>query len=361
MEEKVNIESLIRKFKEGTISFEEFSLLSSYFKENEPKGELAHFFDQMWSDADEREYAKLDISALKGIRNQIRVRKATSSKSVFILQLVKYAAILFLGFGISYFFFTRKNKVADVQATYQQIVVPYGSKSSVILPDGSTVVLNSGSKLKYLNDFGNEIRMVTLEGEGYFDVRKNEKKPFIVNVSGIKVKVRGTTFNVKAYPDEKSIEASLITGAIEIYKDDSSPEKKPLVVLKPNQKAVFEKVSNAVVKLDKQGAGERKIFEPIKPALKDNISVKTGEETITTIAWKDNMLIFNNELFSEISKRIERWYGVKIIVINYPELENTRLSGKFDKETVEQAIEALRYATPFRFKIEKNIITINKL
>lgn len=362
MKEKGNIDDLIRKFKEGNISFEEFSLLSSYFKENEPKGEMLLFFEQIWSEAYGNEYAASNTLKLEKIKRKIGYESISPVKPNLILQILRYAAVLFIGFGISYFFFSRKhNNPQQYISAFQQITVPYGSKSTVILPDGSTVILNSGSKLKYPNNFGNDSRMVTLEGEGYFDVKKDKKKPFFVNVSGIKVKVLGTTFNVKAYPEEKSIETSLITGSIEIYKDDNSEEKTPLVVLKPNQRAILEKSSKTILSVNNRTQDERgKIFEPAKTALKETISVKTGDETIASVAWKDNKLIFNNELFSDIATRIERWYGVEIIVENYRELEETRLSGKFDKETVEQAIEALRYATPFKFKIEKNIITITK-
>ncbi len=362
MKEKGNIDDLIRKFKEGNISFEEFSLLSSYFKENEPKGEMLLFFEQIWTEAQRNDYGVADNSKLEKIKRKIRNENNKPSQPNLFLRIVRYAAILFIGFGISYFFFSQgKNVPQQYISSYQQISVPYGSKSTVILPDGSTVILNSGSKLKYPNNFGNDSRMVTLEGEGYFDVKKDKKKPFFVNVSGIKVKVLGTTFNVKAYPEEESIETSLITGSIEIYKDDNSDEKTPLVVLKPNQRAILEKSSKSILQVNNKKQDEQgKIFEPVKPALKETISVKTGAETIASVAWKDNKLIFNNELFSDIVTRIERWYGVEIIVDNYRELEETRLSGKFDKETVEQAIEALRYATPFKFKIEKNIITITK-
>jgi ferric-dicitrate binding protein FerR (iron transport regulator) len=358
-----NIDDLIRKFKEGIISFEEFSSLSSHFTTNEPKGEILDYFDQLWNEAEEHKNIDADPTKINRITRRIKASEPVELKREYnlLLRLTKYAAVLLIGFGIS-FFFSNKKKATPIisENTYQQISVPFGSKSSIILPDGSTVILNSGSKIKYPNNFGSQTRVVTLEGEGYFEVKKDTKKPFIVNASGIKIKVLGTTFNIKAYPDEKNIETSLITGSIEIYKDDNSSGKNPLIVLKPNQKAILEKTSQ-LVSVDKGKADENKIFEPIKHALKESIAVKSGNETKTTIAWKDNKLIFNNELFSEITRRIERWYDVEITVIDYPELENTRLSGKFDKETVEQAIEALRYATPFKFKIEKNIITIKKI
>ena len=108
----------------------------------------------------------------------------------------------------------------------QTIEVPFGSKSRIVLPDSSVVTLNSGSSLKYSSsDFNSDNRNVSLTGEGFFSVTKDSTKPFYVITPGIKVKVLGTTFNLKAYPDENIEEATLIEGKVEIYASTDKKKK----------------------------------------------------------------------------------------------------------------------------------------
>ena len=108
----------------------------------------------------------------------------------------------------------------------------------MLLPDGSTVWLNAGSRLTYDSLYGTTLREVTLSGEAYFDVVKNPKKPFIIHTGKINIRVLGTVFNVKSYPEEQTIETSLIKGSIEVS-FPSQPSKK--IILKPNQKLIIDK------------------------------------------------------------------------------------------------------------------------
>jgi ferric-dicitrate binding protein FerR (iron transport regulator) len=233
--------------------------------------------------------------------------------------------------------------------------VPYGSKSRIVLPDGSVVNLNSGSSLKYSSsDFNSGSRSVLLTGEGFFSVTKDSKRPFYVTTPGIKVKVLGTTFNVKAYPDENIEEATLVSGMVEIYASSDKTEKGKPIVLKPNQRAVFLKSENSFLTSD--SAMVSPVTTPVK--LK-TINLQSSSMTEQTISWKENKLIFDNEPFSSLLIRIERWYDVKIEV-NYPELNSARFTGKFDKETLEQVLNALVTVTPFNYNIKQNLITISK-
>ena len=135
--------------------------------------------------------------------------------------LLKIAAIFVAGFLISWLLHDQinHNTQAEQKAQYQKVEVPYGSKTHIELPDGTKVTLNSGSVLKYPLQFGDTARNVYLRGEAYFDVAHNKAKPFYVNTSDIHIKVLGTSFNVKSYPEENTIETTLITGRIEIFSD----------------------------------------------------------------------------------------------------------------------------------------------
>ncbi|HZK64965.1 MAG TPA: FecR family protein [Puia sp.] len=114
---------------------------------------------------------------------------------------------------------------AIVRKSTCEVVTRNGSKTNLLLPDGTTVWLNAGSRLTYDSLYGNEPREVTLSGEGFFDVVKNPQKPFIIHTGKINIRVLGTIFNVKSYPEEKTIETSLIQGSIEVSFSDSSSKR----------------------------------------------------------------------------------------------------------------------------------------
>ncbi len=240
------------------------------------------------------------------------------------------------------------------------VTVSYGSKSTVHLPDGSVVKLNSGSTLIYPSKFDNNKRTVRLEGEGYFEVEKDKNRPFFVNTSAISIKVLGTVFNVKSYPEENTIEATLVSGAIEIYdnngKENLSGKEKPLTALVPNQKASFIKA-----KLNETAAPTVNSELQLKAVenITENLFVEKKVDPEVYTAWKDGVLRFDNERFADIVVKMERWYDVHIDLQN-PELRDERFSGKFTSETIEQALKALTLTEPFAYSIEKNRITISK-
>ena len=135
-------------------------------------------------------------------------------KRHFYFSFWNVASIILIAFGIGIctMWMVRKSNIPKLQTIYTQHIVPYGSKSQVILPDGSKVWLNAGSSLKYSQDFNQNTREVILDGEGFFDVVVNKQLPFWVKTYGISIKVVGTAFNVKAYRDEKSIETTVERG-----------------------------------------------------------------------------------------------------------------------------------------------------
>ncbi len=226
----------------------------------------------------------------------------------------------------------------------------------VVLPDGSVVNLNSGSSLTYsISDFDSVNRSVFLIGEGFFNVAKNAKRPFYVNTHGMKLKVLGTTFNVKAYPDENTEEATLVSGKVEIYASSDKMESGKPVVLKPNQIAIFDKSKNNLHSFSKTDLTSTEIVPAKLRAVNSQPALKTNQ----TISWKENMLTFDNENFNDLIVKIERWYDVKIVV-NDPELLSVRFTGRFDKENIEQVLNALVTIAPFNYTIKQNLITISK-
>lgn len=228
--------------------------------------------------------------------------------------------------------------------TTSEIATKNGSRSSVRLPDGSIVWLNAGSKLTYDKKYGNELREVTLAGEGYFDVVKNPEKPFVIHTVAMDVKVLGTVFNVRSYPGDKTTEATLIRGSIEVSFRNKQAEK---IILKPNEKIV---VANTP---DNQSGhpAEKAVARAIPSVSIGRLTYDEKDSTIRETAWMENKLSFYDESFGDIARRMERWYGVQIIFEDESLLKQ-HFTGSFKEETVQEALNALRTSFRFNYTIE---------
>lgn len=239
------------------------------------------------------------------------------------------------------------------KAEQKVIVTPNGTNTRFKLPDGSTVWLNAGSKLDYskINETGN--REVHLTGEAFFDVVKNPARPFIIHTSSIDVKVLGTKFNVKAYPEDRTVETSLVQGSVEVFVKNRPGEK---YLLKPNQKLVLLNEEQAVAKSDILG-NRKEIKMPIIAIT--HLTYAKNDTLATETSWTRNVLAFEGESFAVVAKKMERWYDVKIIFKNQ-ELELEELNGDFSKETLQQALDALQFTSNngFRYKIEGKTVII---
>ncbi len=245
----------------------------------------------------------------------------------------------------------------QLNSAHNEVKVSFGSKSKIQLPDGTQVWINSGSKLTYSGKFKGHLREVFLDGEAYFDVVKDPQRPFIVHAANIDIRVLGTAFNVRAYDADKSIEATLIHGSIEVV-NRSQPDA-PKVMLKPHEKMIFNKQIEQVISsspISRNGIKENTSISTIliKP-LPKNIADSVVHET----SWLYNKLVFDEEEMTDVVIKLERWYNVKIKITD-EKVKNYRISGTFIDETVDQALNDLQLLIPFKYENSNNIITISK-
>lgn len=349
-----NKETLINKFKEGSITKSEVALLKKYFASDGIPDELLPLFEDWWNNASsynetfEADSSWNEISSAIG-RPGIQPR-IPKQKQISFRRLLQYAAVFVLAFGIAWFLRSLKFRSEERETHYCEVEVSYGSKSKIVLPDGTRVILNSGSFIRYPSRFVENNRDIYFEGEAYFDVVKNAQHPFIVSTQDIKIRVVGTTFNVKAYPEDKKVETTLITGRVDVNIENASgyDYDRKSIVLKPGQKLNIIHASH----------DERDIKE--SRADIGNISVEVLDISSPAIytSWKDNILEFDNERFCDLTTRLERWYNVTIIN-NCPEINEAHISGKFERETIEQALDALNLTIKFDYTIDKDVVTIN--
>lgn len=195
-----------------------------------------------------------------------------------------------------------------------QVIIPYGNKSKITLSDSTVVWLNAGSRLIFPSEFSGKRREVLLFGEAFFDVTRNEEMPFIVKTSSIEVKVLGTEFNVSAYPEDNTVQTVLKEGSVSIRRNNSGIFESD-IVLKPNQMALFNK-----------NAQNSKVYD-----------VDASYYTI----WVKGLLSFDNQDFSRIIKKIERYYNIQIRYTD-PLVGLQKISGKLDlNKDLEEVFEYL--------------------
>jgi len=282
----------------------------------------------------------------------IPVRRINRNKYAWLY----VAASVILILGIAFLFKKNVEDTSSISEKLQQVFVKPGSKSKIILPDGTVVRLNGSSTLTYRKDFNKNVREVDLEGEAYFDVTKDATHPFIVHTSNIDIKVLGTIFNVKSYEQDQTIEATLLRGSIEVYtKDDPSA---PKVILKPNEKLVFRKDKEEDLPPRKNVTNDSlKKYEAGQDISISTLSANKPDSLKEETSWLYNRLVINGDDFNNLATKFERWYGVKINILS-KDLEKYHFNGIFENETIEQALNALQLTVKFHYKINDEVVEI---
>lgn len=270
---------------------------------------------------------------------------------------------LVLVFGTIYFA-VRPKPVADLSVRavilpHSEVITQNGTRTKLQLPDGTSVWLNAGTRLTYDSSYGSKLREVTLTGEAFFDVVKNREKPFLIHAGILNIRVVGTAFNVKSYPGDKTIETSLIRGRIEVTYNSQSSRK---LILAPNQKLIVDRNASSEsfdALAGKEGAATKKSTEAKSEVLINNLHHFGPDSLVTETAWVDNKLVFQDEAFQDLAKKMERWYSVKML-FDEPELDSLHFTGSFEKENILQALNALQLLSKFSFSLEGGEVHINK-
>jgi transmembrane sensor len=241
-----------------------------------------------------------------------------------------WAAAVIMAFvlgGLS--FLAINNEIIQHNTKQYAIYVPYGAKTRVVLPDNSVVWLNAGSTLRYGQNFGQKSRQVALVGEGYFEIAHNPAMPFTVNANQASVKVLGTKFDVKAYPEDKQLDVTLLRGSIQlttIYQPNKS------LKLIPNQLAIVDKTHQ-------------------------NVTVE-NVDACEAAAWTKGKIVFDEELFGQIVRRLERDYNVTIDVKD-TNLNYLRFYGDFSNaQSIQEILNIMTSNNEFHYTMNENHISV---
>lgn len=323
------MKNLFKKYYHSVLRPNEFSEVSDFMadKKNESIifSLMKPFWDKQMNETDES--LQNNPALYQRIKEAILLekQKAAQRKINIYAWGLRVAAVLVIALLAGNIFFFQKSVENQVAESVQTITTPYGAKTNITLPDGSIVWLNSGSTLSYPTIFSKN-RPVTLVGEAFFEVEKNDK-PFIVSTDYGDVEVKGTSFNVKAFINDNAFETTLEEGVVAFKTKNTLNE----VTLKPGEQVV--KTANGFI-------------------------VKQVETKYFT-SWKEGKLLFNKEPFPSFIKKLERWYNVKIEYSD-AKLEELWYTGTIEMESISEVMEMISKAAPisYQFNNKTRVFTI---
>jgi transmembrane sensor len=211
-----------------------------------------------------------------------------------------------------------------------------GKRSLITLSDGSRVWLNADSRLEYPKKFTGSLREVRLVGEAFFDVAHNPAQPFVIRLETASIRVLGTSFNVRAYPDDATVKTTVVTGRVAFIPNqpaqDNRPAKTDTLFVTPDQHVVQQVVTRTAE------------AEP----------VVAQKET----AWKDNRLVFDQTPMHEVARTLERWYGTRITLEN-PALANCPLTATFEGQSLREVMDLIARTDRFHYSLSDTDLTIS--
>jgi len=328
---KNRIQHILKRGKSENADLADIQKMDTVFQQEENEYEIKrHLLEDLYNEeifetTDSPDYSIM-FKRLWAKIEKSRMKQKTSVK--WLHTSIKVAVAILLGVFIGSYSTLRKHTADPVYCTAYS---PRGSISETVLPDGSIIFLNSDSKIRYSINGEKGVREVFLDGEAWFEVEKNERKPFIVHTPYYNVSVTGTRFNVKAYKTDNNIATTLETGEI-IINSTADFNIGEDIILKPGEQIVFNKVSNALT------------------------IQKVNTEWFSS--WKDNKLVFVNMNLKDLIVLLERKYGVNIEVQDKTILD-LHFDGVIKNESIIEILDVIKRALPITYNINGQKVEIS--
>ena len=228
------------------------------------------------------------------------------------------ASFAILSVAFTGFYLSKKEQTQPVAHVVKQN--PNGQKSTFRLPDGSLIKLNAGSTLRFPEVFSAKERRVTLTGEAFFDIVPDKSRPFTVVTDDLTTTVLGTSFNIKSFDETNEVAVSVATGKVLVKSGAGSS-----AVLAPEEEAVYNRETHDLLKREASMA--------------------------SILAWKENILWFENSRLAEVAKRLEKWYNIDVS-FDGTQIQGCRITGKFMDENLVNVLNAIKIGTGINY--EKN-------
>lgn len=266
------------------------------------------------------------------------------------------AAAILLIIGFTWYYRSPRptaNKTSIARHLLQKTTQPT-QKAVLTLSDGTVITLNSATTIKYPDHFDDSTREIYLEGEAYFDVGKDASHPFIIHADKMNIRVLGTSFNVKSYRNESLSEATLIKGSIEVTLNDRPSDR---IILKPKEKLIVQNNLATRRPVNPDPANQDNTGKSTRYSLTNLTYFPNNVKTVIETSWVENKLVFTDKDFAQLSGQLERWYGVHIKFGN-ERVKQYSFTGFFEKETLPEALDALKLIEHFNYKITDSTVYI---
>lgn len=326
MERQKSRKEKIHRYLDGSYNKSEIEEIVNYIRDPDTQPVIDEISLGIWNECIERS-SSCDQMKHEQYKQEARMllRKIDGRKRSSVRWIWGAAAsiILLLGIGIA----TWELKTADKDRLYTEISTSFGEKKEYILPDGSKVLLNACSRLKFPEKFDREHRNVDLSGEAYFEVAHKEKSIFQIQTGAFNVKVLGTKFNIKAYTKQETASVSVKSGKVEVQLPEAS----------------LKLTANEQVRILAGG----------------NEFIKKKEDHVQTLAWIHDKLYYHNATIYDITKDLERHYNCRFRFAENQSFPNL-ISGRHDNRSLEAVLQSIEYATGIKYKIEGNSVLLYK-
>ena len=324
--DKIYYKELIEKYFDGNITDAEIKELSDWIKNDR---HLQNWWEEEFSKSDAGINPVLRDKLFARIKEQTQGKEETQGKEnsrTIRMNPWKWAAAIVLPICIAFFTYYLIDSSQTVGAPFI-VKADKGDKATIELPDGTNVVLNSASQLSYLNNFGENVRRVQLNGEAYFKVAHDEKRAFIVQVGDLEVKVLGTSFNVSAYEDAKDVTVVLLEGKVGVYAQKISH------IMKPGDKIEYNKATHKIT--------------------------ATQVHPNDYIEWTKGNIYFEKESLENIMKTLSRIYDVEIR-FDSNKLPNEYFTGTIPGGGIQNALNILMLTSPFYYEMDGSVIVLKE-
>ena len=321
------INNLLKRFVDGLYTRKDADDLLKHFHAGKYNTEISEAMDNVWEEMEEDEVSSLEHQQYREEARLLLSRIRKPEKRFSFIPYLRYVAIVavILSIGWGGFRLIRSNQ--EKVLTYTEVHVKNGEHKRIILPDGTSVTLNAGSYLRYPREFITDVRRIEMNGEAFFEVTRDEEKPFLIHTKDADVKVLGTSFNVKAFDMDEQLTVSVQTGKVQV----DLPEA--MMRLLPDEQFVMDKTK-----------GE---FQ------------KRNEDARLSTVWIKGGLYFNRTPIRTVVNELVRMYNRTIEFAPGAEYDDY-IYGEHDNKSLEAVLKSIQYSTDIKYRIENDKIVLYK-
>ena len=321
------INNLLKRFVDGLYTRKDADDLLKHFHTGKYNAEISEAMDTVWEEMEEDEISSLQHQQYREEARLLLSRLRKPEKRFSFIPYLRYVAMVavILSIGWGGFRLIRSNQ--EKVLTYTEVHVKNGEHKRIILPDGTSVTLNAGSYLRYPREFITDVRRIEMNGEAFFEVTRDEEKPFLIHTKDADVKVLGTSFNVKAFDMDEQLTVSVQTGKVQV----DLPEA--MMRLLPDEQFVMDKTK-----------GE---FQ------------KRNEDARLSTVWIKGGLYFNRTPIRTVVNELVRMYNRTIEFTPGAEYDDY-IYGEHDNKSLEAVLKSIQYSTDIKYRIENDKIVLYK-